>query len=186
MTNRFKVAVLVGSLRTASINRRLAKALVLLGKDKFDAHFVEIGDLPLFNQDLESNFPASAKRMKQEIESSDAVLIVTPEYNRSIPAPLKNALDWASRPYGQNSFAKKPAAVIGASIGAIGTACAQHNLRPALAYLDVFTMNQPEAYIHFKEGLIDENGMISNEGTKQFLTDYVNHFATFVQQLKAK
>ena len=151
----FHTAIIVGSLRKASSNLKLAKALMHLGQKNFSGRLVRIDDLPLYNQDLEENFPAPAARMKQEIESADAVLIVTPEYNRSTPGPLKNAIDWASRPWQKNSFARKPGAIIGASSGAIGTACSQHNLRPALAYLEVDLMGQPEAYIHFKKDLID-------------------------------
>jgi chromate reductase len=176
---KFKTAIIVGSLRKDSTNLKLAKALARLGADRFDAQFIQIGDLPLFNQDLEENFPAAATRMKNEIKNADAVLLVTPEYNRSMPAPLKNAIDWASRPYGQNSFAGKPAAIIGTSPGAIGTACAQHNLRPTLAYLDVILMSQPEAYIQFREGLIDNNGIISSPDTQKFLQKYVDAFAAW-------
>ena len=178
----FTTAIIVGSLRKDSTNLKLAKALAKLGKDKFTAKFVEIGDLPLFNQDLEANVPAPVTRMKKEIEGADAVLFVTPEYNRSMPAPLKNAIDWASRPYGKNSFAGKPSAIIGTSPGAIGTACAQHNLRPTLAYLDVILMSQPEAYVQFKDGLIDAEGNISNDGTQKFLQTYVDKFTAWVER----
>lgn len=178
----FTTAIIVGSLRKDSTNLKLAKALAKLGKDKFNAKFVEISDLPLFNQDLEANVPAPVTRMKKEIEGADAVLFVTPEYNRSMPAPLKNAIDWASRPYGKNSFAGKPAAIIGTSPGAIGTACAQHNLRPTLAYLDVILMSQPEAYVQFKDGLIDGEGNINNDGTQKFLQTYVEKFVLWVER----
>src|ERR1700733_6637356 len=119
MTKR-KVAILVGSLRKESFNYKLARSLVKLGSDKFDAQFLQIGDLPLYNQDMEADFPLQAMRLKKEIMAADAILIVTPEYNRSIPGPLKNAIDWASRPYGKNAFAGKPAAICGTSQGAIG------------------------------------------------------------------
>jgi len=128
----------------------------------------DISDLPLFNQDLEEKFPASALRLKKDIETADAVLFVTPEYNRSIPSPLKNAIDWASRPYGENSFSKKPAAICGASVGAIGTACAQQALKSILVYLDVVLMGQPEVYFHFKEDAIDFDGNIKDENTAKF------------------
>ncbi len=180
--SKFKTAIIVGSLRKASTNLKLAKALAALGKDKFDAQVLEIGDLPLFNEDLEKDFPQAASRLKKEIEQADAVLFVTPEYNRSMPAPLKNAIDWASRPWGKNSFAGKPSAIIGTSPGAIGTACAQHNLRPTLAYLDVIMMSQPEAYLQFKEGLIDDNGVISNPDTEKFLQKFVDTFASWSQR----
>jgi chromate reductase len=125
-----------------------------------------IDDLPLFSQDLEPSPPASVTRLKGEIEAADGVLIVTPEYNRSIPGVLKNAIDWASRPYGKNSFNGKPTAAIGTSMGAVGTAAAQQHLRSILAYLNVFLMGQPEGYIVFKQDLIDTNGTITNEGTR--------------------
>lgn len=148
---KINLGILVGSLRKDSINLKLAKILSQLSADQFDTHFLQIDDLPLFNQDLESNRPESVLRLKREIEASDTILFVTPEYNRSIPGPLKNAIDWASRPYGANSFAQKPAAIIGASRGALGTVCAQQALRLILGYLDVKLMGQPEAYIQFKE-----------------------------------
>jgi chromate reductase, NAD(P)H dehydrogenase (quinone) len=179
---KYKVAVIVGSLRKESYNLKLAKALVALGKDKFDAQFLQIGDLPLYNQDLEVNFPAQATRLKNEIKAADAVLIVTPEYNRAMPGPLKNAIDWASRPYGQNAFAGKPAGICGASPGSIGTACSQHNLHPTLSYLDIIVMGQPELYLHFKEGLIDAEGNVSNDDTKKFLQGYVDRFAAWIER----
>ena len=178
---KFKAAVIAGSLRKDSFNLKLAKALVRLGEEKFEAAFVNIGDLPLYNQDLEENFPAQAERMKNEIRAADAVLFVTPEYNRGIPGPLKNAIDWASRPYGTNAFAGKPAAVCGTSPGAIGTACSQQHLKPVFNYLDIILMGQPELYLHFKEGLIDDEGHIDNDGTRKFLQGFVNKFATWVE-----
>lgn len=174
-----KIAVLVGSLRKDSTNLKLAKALIKLGS--LDAQILQIGDLPLFNEDLEKDFPAAAQRLKKEIESADAVLFVTPEYNRSMPAPLKNAIDWASRPYGKNSFAKKPGAMIGTSPGAIGTAVAQHNLKGTLSYLDVDMMGQPEAYLQFKPDLIDADGNVTNEDTKKFLQKFVDSFKAWTQ-----
>ncbi|HEY8964068.1 MAG TPA: NADPH-dependent FMN reductase [Alphaproteobacteria bacterium] len=178
----FSVAVIVGSLRKESLNLRLAKALVKLGTGKFNANILRIDDLPLFNEELEPNFPASATRLKSEIENADAVLIVTPEYNRSVPAPLKNAIDWASRPYGKNSFAKKPTAISGTSQGAISTAAAQQHLKPVLNYLDVRLMGQPEAYIRFSEGMIDQDGNVTNPDSQKFLQKYVDSFVTFVQE----
>lgn len=177
--SKFKVAVIVGSLRKGSYNLQLAKALVKLGADKFDAHFVEIGDLPLHNQDLESDFPAPATRLKNDIAAADAVLFVTPEFNRSIPGLLKNAIDWASRPYGKNSFAGKPAAICGTSPGAIGAACAQQHLKPILNYLDVALMGAPEVYFQFKEGLIDQDGNITAENTQKFLQGFVDKFVAW-------
>ena len=179
---KFSVAVLVGSLRKDSHNLKLAKALIKLGKDKFDAHIATIGDLPLFNQDLEAEFPVTALRLKQDIEKADAVLFVTPEYNRNTSSALINAIDWASRPYGKNSFAKKPAALCGVSVGAVGTACAQSGLKPTLYYLDVALMGQPEVYLQFKEGLIGFDGKINNADTEKFLQGFVDQFVGWVQK----
>jgi chromate reductase len=180
--SEFKVAVMVGSLRKESNNLKLAKALAKLGKGKFTADIVQIGDLPLFNEDLEKDVPAPVARMKKEIEGADAVLFVTAEYNRGMPGVLKNAIDWASRPYGKNSFAGKPGAICGTSPGAIGTACAQHNLRPTLAYLDMIMLSQPELYLQFKEGLIDSEGNVGNEGTQKFLQGFVDKFAAWAER----
>lgn len=177
---KFNLAIIVGSLRNDSINLKLAKAIAKLGSEKFEAQFLQISDLPLFNQDLESDFPKAATRLKSEIKNADAVLFVTPEYNRSVPAPLKNAIDWASRPYGKNSFAKKPAAICGASVGAIGTACAQNSLKPVLIYLDTILMGSPEVYLHFKEGAIDDEGNISDDHTKKFLQGFADSFVAWV------
>lgn len=177
---KFKLAIIVGSLRKESFNLKLAKAIEKLGGDKFEAQFLQISDLPLYNQDLENNFPAEATRFKNEIKNSDAVLFVTPEYNRSIPAPLKNAIDWASRPYGKNSFAGKPAAICGASIGVIGTACAQNSLKPVLIYLDTILMGSPELYFHFKEGVIDGENNVSDDHTKKFLQGFTDKLVAWV------
>ncbi len=178
---KFKVAVIVGSLRKDSINLKLGKALAKLGQDKFEAKFLSI-DLPLFNQDLEANFPEAVTRLKSDISTADAVLFVTPEYNRSMPGPLKNAIDWCSRPYGKNSFAGKPAAICGASAGAIGTACSQASLKSTLSYLDTALMGQPELYLHFTDGLIDGEGNITNDNTKKFLQKFVDSFAVWTAQ----
>jgi len=178
----FKVAIMVGSLRKESFNLKLAKALAKLGKGKFESQFLQISDLPLFNQDLEANFPAQATRLKNDILAADGVLLVTPEYNRGMTGPMKNAIDWASRPYGKNAFAGKPTAICGTSPGAIGSACAQHNLRPTLGYLDVILMGQPEVYLQFKDGLIDGEGTISNDDTKKFLQGFVDAFVTWVER----
>jgi len=176
----YKIAVLVGSLRKDSHNKSLARALEKLAAGKAAFSYVEIGDLPLYNQDFDQDYPAQGVRLKQQIRDADAVLFVTPEYNRSIPGVLKNAIDLGSRPYGDSAFAGKPAAVIGASIGVIGTALAQQHLRNILAYLDMPLLGQPEAFLHFKEGLIDAQGTISNEGTKDFLQGFVDKFLAWV------
>jgi chromate reductase len=177
----YKVAVIVGSLRRESYNLKLAKALIKLGEGKFKAEILRIHDLPLYNQDLESNFPEAASRMKAGLDSADGILIVTPEFNRSIPAPLKNAIEWASRPYGKNSFSGKPVATSGISAGAIGTACAQQNLRWVLVYLNTHVMGQPEVYLQFKDGLIDNNNNVTNEGTQKFLRGYIDKFVEWIE-----
>ena len=174
------IAVLVGSLRKGSHNQALAHALEKLAAGKASFDYVQIGDLPLYNQDFDKDYPSQGVRLKQQIRDADAVLFVTPEYNRSVPGVLKNAVDLGSRPYGDSAFAGKPAAVIGASIGVIGTALAQQHLRNILAYLDMPVLGQPEAFLHFKEGLIDEQGTISNEGTKDFLQGFVDRFIAWV------
>lgn len=175
-----RIAVLVGSLRNGSHNQALAHALEKLAGDKATFEYVQIGDLPLYNQDFDKSYPAQGLRLKEQIRKADAVLFVTPEYNRSVPGVLKNAIDLASRPYGDSAFAGKPAAVIGASIGAIGTALAQQHLRNILSYLDMPVLGQPEAFIHFKEGLIDAHGAVSNEGTRDFLAAFMDRFLAWI------
>jgi chromate reductase len=181
MSENIRVAVLVGSLRQASINRKLALAVAALAPDTFHFEHLAIGDLPLYNQDHDGAMPEPALRLKREVEAAQAVLIVTPEYNRSMPGVLKNALDTASRPWGKNSFAGKPAGVLGAAGGAIGTAMAQQHLRNVMSYLDMPTMSQPEAYIQFTDGLIDDAGHVSNDGTKKFLQLYVDKYVAWVR-----
>lgn len=184
--SKHTVAVIVGSLRKDSMNLKLAKALAALAGDKIEATFVDISTLPLFSQDLEADVPASVTAMKSAIEKADGVLIVTPEYNRSITGVLKNAIDWASRPYGKNSFAGKPAAVCGTSPGAIGTAAAQQHLRPILGYLDVVLMGAPELYLQFKDGMIDADGNVANDDTRKFLQGYAEKFAAWVARHASK
>lgn len=179
--SKFKVAVFVGSLRKDSYNLKLAKAIAKLGSARFDVNFVQYGDLPLFSQDLEASVPAPVTRMKGEIAAADAVLFVTPEYNRGMPGPLKNAIDWASRPYGKNSFAGKPGGLCGASPGAIGSAAAQSNLKPVLSYLDISLMGQPELYFQFKEGAIDADGNIASDDTRKFLQGWADKYAAWVE-----
>jgi chromate reductase, NAD(P)H dehydrogenase (quinone) len=178
----FKAAVIVGSLRKDSYNLKLAKAIAKLGSNRFDVQYLQIGDLPLFSQDLEASVPPAVTRVKKDIENADAVLIVTPEYNRGIPGPLKNAIDWISRPYGKNSLAGKPAAICGASPGAIGTACAQANFKSVLSYLDVLLMGAPEVYLQFKEGIIDADGNITNEDSKKFLQKFTDKFSDWAER----
>jgi len=176
----FKVGYLVGSLASQSINRKLAGTLVKLAPPQLEMEEIPIEGLPLYSYDYDANFPEVAQTFKRHIASVDAVLFVTPEYNRSIPGALKNAIDWASRPYGQNVFARKPSAVIGTSPGAIGTAVGQQHLRSILAFLNTPQMNAPEAYIQFKDGLINEAGEVTNESTRAFLADYMAEFHTFI------
>ena len=176
-----KIAMIVGSIRKDSYNLKLAKALEKLGKDHFSVTHIRIDDLPLFNQDLESAPPAAVTRLKSEIEAADGIVFVTPEYNRSIPGVLKNAIDWASRPYGKNSFSGKPSAICGTSPGAIGTAVAQSHLRSVVnGFLNCPVMGQPELYLAFKDGLIDAEGNVSNPDTEKFLQSYVDQFAAYV------
>jgi chromate reductase len=177
-----KIAVIVGSNRRESINRKLAQALVRLGSGKFDAKIVRIDDLPMFNQDLEANLPHEVVRYKEEIVGTDGVLIVTPEHDRSIPAVLKNAIDWGARPYGKSVWANKPAFITGTSPGAIGTALAQQHLRSVMTGLGMLLLGGG-AYITFKPGPIDEQGSISDEGTKAFLQGFVDRFSALVARL---
>ena len=176
-----KIAVIVGSLRKDSINRKLADALARLAPEGIEFTQLEIGDLPLYNQDDDGSPAASVTRFKTAISEASGVLFVTPEYNRSIPGVLKNAIDHASRPYGQSAWAGKPAGVIGVSIGAIGTALAQQHLRNILAYLDMPTMGQPEAFIHAKDGLFDADGSIG-AGSKDFLQGWLDSYLAWVRK----
>jgi chromate reductase len=179
---QFNIAVLVGSLRRDSFNAKLARAIVKLAPAGFSFKEIAIGDLPLYNQDGDSNPAPQVKRLKSEITAANGLLFVTPEYNRSVPGVLKNAIDHASRPYGQNAWAGKPAGVIGVSIGAIGTALAQQHLRNILAYLDVPTLGQPEAFIQAKEGLFDSDGNIG-EASRQFLQGWMDCYVAWVKKL---
>ena len=180
-----QIAVVVGSLRRDSFNRKLASAIVKLAPTDFSFKQVPIGDLPLYNQDDDATPSDPVKRLKAEIAASQGLLFVTPEYNRSIPGVLKNAIDHASRPYGQNAWAGKPAGVMGASVGAIGTSMAQQHLRNILAYLDVPTLGQPEAFVHAKEGLFDADGSIG-ANSKQFLQAWMDRYVAWVKLFTAK
>ncbi|MFD2646612.1 NADPH-dependent FMN reductase [Devosia albogilva] len=179
----FIVGYFVGSLSSTSINRKLAQALVRLAPEGLHMREIAIRDLPLYSQDYDADYPPPARALKQAIAEVDAVLFVTPEYNRSIPGGLKNAIDWASRPWGQNSLARKPSAVIGASIGAIGTAVAQQSLRSVLSFCNSPQMNAPEAYIHFTPDLVDEEGRVSKPDTEEFLRDYMSAFQQFIARV---
>jgi chromate reductase, NAD(P)H dehydrogenase (quinone) len=179
--NKYLIAVVIGSLRKDSFNRMLANAVVKLGPPEFSFNIVKIDDLPLYNQDDDANQADPVKRLKNEIKSAQGTLFVTPEYNRSMPGVLKNAIDHASRPYGQNAWAGKPAGVLGASIGAVGTAMAQQHLRNVLAYLDAPTMGQPEAFIHVRDGLFDDAGNIGAD-SRQFLQGWMDRYVAWVKQ----
>jgi chromate reductase len=179
-----KVGYFIGSLSRESINRKLAKALTRLAPPELQMSEIPIGNLPLYTPDYDADYPPEGRALKDAIAGVDAVLFVTPEYNRSIPGCLKNAIDWASRPWGTNSFARKPAAVIGTSPGAIGTAIAQQSLRSVLGYLNAPQMNSLEAYIQFKPGLITDDGEVTNEKTKEFLQSYMKEFHLFIARVR--
>ena len=178
-----KVGYLIGSLAKGSINRKLARALVRLAPADLEMSEIPFKDLPLYSYDYDADFPPVAKAFKAAIAAVDAVLFVTPEYNRSIPGGLKNAIDWASRPYGTNSFARKPSAVIGTSPGSIGTAVAQQSLRSVLSFCNSPQMNAPEAYVHFTPGLITDDGEVTAESTEQFLRQYMEAFGAFIARV---
>jgi chromate reductase len=177
----YQIAVIVGSLRRDSFNRKLANAIVKLAPPGFSFQQVQIGDLPLYNQDDDANPSESVKRLKRELSAAQGFLFVTTEYNRSIAGVLKNAIDQASRPYGQSAWAGKPAGILGVSAGAIGTAMAQQHLRNVLAYLDVPTLGQPEAYIQAKEGLFDESGNLGTD-RKKFLQGWMDSYVAWVKK----
>ena len=176
----YSIAVVVGSLRRESFNRRLAEAIVKLAPPEFRFTTLRIDDLPLYNQDDDAHQPAPVQRLKGEIRQSQGVLFVTPEYNRSVPGVLKNAIDHASRPYGKSAWAGKPAGILGVSPGAVGTAVAQQHLRVILGYLDMPTLGQPEAYIQMKEGLFDGSGGIG-PASRDFLQGWMDRFVAWVR-----
>jgi chromate reductase len=176
------IAVIVGSLRKESFNRKMANALRELAPAALKLEIVEIGQLPLYNQDLDADPPAVWREFRARIKKADGVLFVTPEYNRSIPAPLKNAIDVGSRPYGQSAWDKKPAAVVSVSPGAIGAFGANHHLRQSFVFLNMPAMPQPEAYIGGADKLFDASGKIANDGTRGFLTKFLEAYATWVEK----
>ncbi|MCW1383684.1 NAD(P)H-dependent oxidoreductase [Novosphingobium sp. KCTC 2891] len=180
---QYKVGYLIGSLATGSINRKLANALVRLAPPQLTLTEIPFKDLPLYSYDYDADFPPAGRAFKDAINAVDAVLFVTPEYNRSIPGGLKNAIDWASRPYGTNSFTHKPSAVIGTSPGAIGTAVAQQSLRSVLGFCNSPQMNAPEAYIQFKPGLITDDGSVTVESTENFLRTFMQEFHDFIARV---
>lgn len=179
--SQYQIAVIVGSLRKESFNRRMANAVVRLAPPEFSFKQLEIGDLPLYNQDHDGQPAAQVTRLKGEISAAQGLLFVTPEYNRSMPGVLKNAIDHASRPYGQSAWAGKPAGVLGVSVGAAGTAMAQQHLRNVLAYLDVPTLGQPELFLQAKEGLFDEAGNIG-AASLAFLQGWMNQYTAWIRK----
>lgn len=179
----FKVGYFVGSLATQSINRKLAKALIKLAPESLQFTEIPFRDLPLYSYDYDDDYPQVGKDLKAAIKASDAILFVTPEYNRSIPGGLKNAIDWASRPWGTNSFNHKPSAVIGTSPGAIGTAVAQQSLRSVLSFCNSPQMNAPEAYITFKPDMISDEGDVTVESTEEFLRNYMQEFHDHIERV---
>lgn len=179
----FKVGYFVGSLSKDSLNRKLSKALVRLAPPSLKLSEIRFDELPHYNRDHDAEYPPSGKAFKASLAAVDAVLFITPEYNRSIPGSLKNAIDWASRPWGQNSFARKPCAIIGTSPGKIGTAVAQSHLRSIMAFCNAPLMNSIEAYLQFEQGLIDDEGTVSVASTEKFLRDYMTEFYSFIQRV---
>jgi chromate reductase len=179
----FKVGYMVGSLARDSINRKLAKALVRLAPSELSLDEIGFAELPLYSYDYDADYPPVARAFKDAIAAVDAVLFVTPEYNRSIPGGLKNAIDWASRPYGKNSFARKPAAIIGTSPGKIGTAVAQSHLRSILAFCNAPLMNSIEAYVQFEPGLVSDDGEVTDPKTAEFLKGFMSEFFGFITRV---
>ncbi|HEX7647189.1 MAG TPA: NAD(P)H-dependent oxidoreductase [Noviherbaspirillum sp.] len=180
------IAIFVGSLRKDSLNRKLANALIGMAPASLKMHIVEIGDLPLYNQDFDGDPPPAARRFKEQVQAADAVLFVSPEYNRSVPGVLKNAIDIASRPYGQSAWNGKPGAVITLSPGAIGGFGANHHLRQSLVFLNVPVLQQPEAYIGNGANLFDDKGGIASESTREFLQKFLGAFEQWIDHNIAK
>ena len=179
----YKVGYFVGSLSSTSINRELSKVLVRLAPEDLEFTEISIRDLPLYSQDYDSNFPPEALALKDAIHRSHAVLFVTPEYNRSIPGALKNAIDWASRPWGQNAFDHVPTAMIGASAGQIGTALAQQSLRAVLSFCNARQMTAPEAYITFSPERFPGNGEVTDKQTRAFLETFMAEFRDHIERV---
>jgi chromate reductase len=186
MNKNYNVAVFVGSLRRDSWNRKLAKALIALAPESLKLEIVEIGNLPFYNQDFEENPPKEVREFRQRVKLADAMLFVTPEYNRSVPAVLKNAIDIGSRPYGYNAWEGKPGAVISCTTGALGAFGANHHLRQSLVFVNVPTMAQPEAYISNAASLFDDKGNLINESTKEFLQKFLQAFEQWIERFVVK
>lgn len=180
---RYRIGYFVGSLATRSINRTLSKALIKLAPAELEFSEIEIKDLPLYSYDYDADFPPPARVLKEAIAASDGILFVSPEYNRSIPGALKNAIDWGSRPWGTNSFARKPTGIIGASPGGIGTAVMQASMRSVLSFLNAPQLNAPEAYIQYSADVFGDDGEVHDETTEAFLRHYMQEYCGFVQRV---
>ena len=183
---KYKIAVFVGSLRKESFNLKTAKALIALAPESLSLEIIDITNIPMFNQDLEGNPPGEWITLREQIVAADGLLFLTPEYNRSVPAVLKNVIDVGSRPYGENSWDGKPAAVVSVSIGNISGFGANHHLRQSLVFVNVPTMAQPEAYIGDAAGLFDDNGDLTNESTKEFLRSFIQAYEKWVETIAKK
>ncbi|TQJ38551.1 chromate reductase [Arthrobacter sp. SLBN-112] len=181
----YKIGYFVGSLAAGSINRTLAKALIKLAPEDLEFTEIPIKDLPLYSYDYDADFPPEGRALKEAIEAADGILFVSPEYNRSIPGALKNAIDWGSRPWGTNSFARKPTGIIGASPGSIGTAVMQSSMRAVLSFLDAPQLNAPEAYVKYDPAVFGDDGAVKDESTAKFLGHYMEEYAAFVARVLA-
>jgi chromate reductase, NAD(P)H dehydrogenase (quinone) len=181
----YKIGYFVGSLASGSINRTLSEALIKLAPEDLEFTEIPIKDLPLYSYDYDADFPPEGRALKDAIEGSDGILFVSPEYNRSIPGALKNAIDWGSRPWGTNSFARKPTGIIGASPGSIGTAVMQSSMRAVLSFLDAPQLNAPEAYVKFNSDIFGSDGEVKDESTAAFLRHYMEEYGAFVQRVLA-
>jgi chromate reductase, NAD(P)H dehydrogenase (quinone) len=181
----YKIGYFVGSLASRSINRTLANALIGLAPDDLEFTEIPIKDLPLYSYDYDADFPPEGRALKNAVEGSDGILFVSPEYNRSIPGALKNAIDWGSRPWGTNSFARKPTGIIGASPGSIGTAVMQSSMRAVLSFLDAPQLNAPEAYVKFNPAVFADDGTVTDKGTADFLRHYMEEYGAFVERVLA-
>lgn len=181
---KIQAVILVGSLRKESFSRKVAKSLIAVAPKSITLEILEIGQLPMYNQDLDESPPKEWTDFRKRLKQFDAVVFVTPEYNRSVPGVLKNAIDVASRPYGQNAFAGKPGAVVSVSIGALAGFGANHHLRQSLVFLNIPTMAQPEAYIGDAAKLFEANGNLNNESTRDFLTQFMSAFVVWVEKNK--
>ena len=181
----YKIGYFVGSLSSLSINRVLSKALISVAPEELEFTEIPIKDLPLYSPDYDADYPPAGRALKDAIAASDGILFVSPEYNRSVPGALKNAIDWGSRPWGTNSFARKPTGIIGTSPGSIGTAVMQASMRSVLSFLDAPQLNAPEAYIKFNPAAYNEDGSVRDEGTASILRHYMEEYSAFVERVLA-